>query len=65
MVSRLIFYRCEQCRILYKIHIKKGIIRIDILGKLYNEQRIFNLDGFLVCIECKHENKLKIQKVFP
>lgn len=62
--GRLIFYRCEMCGILHKIYIKDNILRISILDKLHSEQQIFDSNGYLICIECKHENKLQIQKVF-
>ena len=64
MTSWLLFYECELCGIIYKIHIGKYGIAITMLDNLYSYERLFNLDGYLICIECKHENKLKIQKVY-
>ena len=60
----LIFFRCKMCGLIYKIYIKDNILRITILGKLHSYNQLFDSNGYLLCIECKHKNKLQIQKVY-
>ena len=60
----LIFYRCEMCGILYKIYVRNNLIRISISDKLHSYNQLFDSNGYLLCIDCKHKNKLQIQKVY-